>query len=268
MTLRDRPCFKMLGEELREFCRGRKIVEIVNTGNWGDSLIHAGQREFLKDYGIAPIRITASRLNKRGRAFRFILSRLIASRAIITGSGSLWEFYERPKEFAIAASNFSKVLIMPSSYPSVPAFDPFRTIFWRRDERESADVMPGAQFCHDLAFYLNPKPRQATIPVGFLFRNDIESSDFPLPAGNLDLSNEGTHKSDHEVFLDRIGAYEVIHTNRLHVGIGAALLGREVHLYGSRTKKIRSIFETSLLPNYKNVYFHYDPPAFDKLVQG
>jgi len=265
MTLRDQSCFKDLADELKRFTKGRRIIEIVNTGNWGDGLIHAGQREFLTDIGITPIRISVNKLNSKSRAKRFFLSHVVASRAIITGNGAFREFYERPKQLAEAAKNFSKVLVMPSSFPFAPDFDPAHTILWRRDKGESVDAVPDAKFCHDMAFYLNPKPRVATKEIGHLFRVDVEKDDFPLPADNIDISNEGTHNSDHEAFLDRVGTFHVIHTNRLHVGIGAALLGREVHLYGKQTRKVRSIYDTSLKPFYKNVHFHEDPPGEDVL---
>lgn len=268
MTLRNEDCFADLARDLKDFARGRRIVEIVNTGNWGDSLIHAGQREFLDDIGMSPIRIPVNRLNKKSSLSRFLLSRFVADKAIITGNGAFREFYDRPAQLIETAAIFSNVLLMPSSYPFVPGFDPARTRYWRRDRLESVDAMPDANFCHDMAFYLDPKPRVATKDTAFFFRVDVEKDDFELPAQNVDLSNEGTHATDHNKFLDRIGEYNTIHTNRLHVGIGGALLGREVHLYGSRTRKVRSIFETSLKPFYSNVFFHSGAPDPNVLGTG
>lgn len=260
MTLRNEACFADLEKDLKDFSRGRRIVEIVNTGNWGDGLIHAGQREFLDNIGLSPIRIPVNKLNKKSSLSRFFLSRVVAKNAIITGNGAFREFYDRPAQLIEAATNFSNVLVMPSSYPFVPAFDQERTRYWRRDQVESVDAMPEASFCHDMAFYLDPSPRVAKRDTAYFFRIDVEKDDFELPAQNVDLSSEGTHATDHNRFLDRIGEYNVIHTNRLHVGIGGALLGREVHLYGSLTRKVQSIFKTSLKPFYKNVYFHSGAP--------
>jgi exopolysaccharide biosynthesis predicted pyruvyltransferase EpsI len=266
MSLRHQPCFDALAEDLRRFADGEPVVEIVNSGNWGDALIHAGQAEFLSDAGIVVEQVPIARLRKNTLKHR-LLAKLQGPRgkAILTGSGAYREFYDRPDEFGIAASRFSEVLVMPSSYPFRPPLDPARTRFWRRDNVESLEAMPDARFCHDMAFYLQPAPRVATRGIGILFRTDVEKLDIDLPVTNIDLSNEGTHLSDPEKFLDRVGDYEVIHTNRLHVGIGGALLGREVHLYASRTRKLESIFKSSLEPFYENVHCHVAPAEIERL---
>jgi exopolysaccharide biosynthesis predicted pyruvyltransferase EpsI len=261
MTLKDQPCYSQLADELKSFARGRKLIEIVNTGNWGDSLIHAGQAQFLKDIGIEPWRFSILKLKRMHRHKLMLLSKVLCPRAIVSGNGAFQPFYERPKQVVDVASFFSRVLIMPSSFPIVPDLSPDRTVFWRRDQVDSLASLPDSPFCHDMAFYLSPRPRKPIKQIGIFFREDIEKGDYSIPVGNIDLSNQGTHETDHERFLDRIGEYEVIFTDRLHVGIGAALLGRQVHLFGSRTNKIRSIFETSLKPFYQNVFFHMDQPV-------
>lgn len=268
MSLRQEPCFQDLADDLRRFVCGETVVEIVNSGNWGDALIHAGQAAFLADLGISVEQVPIGQLRKNTFRHR-LLAKLRGSRpkAIVTGSGAFREFYNRPDEIAVAASRFENVFVMPSSYPFRPKLDPDRTIFWRRDELESLDGLPEARFCHDMAFYLSPKPRVATKGAGLMFRTDIERLEIDLPASNVDLSNEGTHRTEIETFLDRIGEFEVIHTNRLHVGIGAALLGREVHLYASRTRKLESIFKSSLEPFYDNVHYHSDEADIARVLQ-
>lgn len=266
MSLRDQPCFLELADDVRKFAGGDRVVEIVNSGNWGDALIHAGQRAFLSDLGIATVPVPIARLRKDKLRHRILAAmRGLQPKAIITGSGAYRDFYNRPAELGVAAARFRNVLVMPSSFPFRPDLDPDRTIFWRRDMLESYEAMPEASICHDMAFYLDPAPRAPGKGVGIMLRNDVERLELELPEGNIDLSNEGTHLSDPDLFLDRIGAYEVIHTNRLHVGIGAALLGREVHLYASRTRKLESIFKSSLEPFYPNVHYHSDPSDILKL---
>lgn len=260
MTLRNEPCFRELAESVRTFAAGRRIVEIVNTGNWGDALIHAGQAQFLNDIGVEPWRFSIFRLRKMRRHKFYVLSKILSRRAIITGNGAFQPFYERPKELVSVAQSFSRVLIMPSSFLIVPEFSPERTEFWRRDEKVSQANLPTASFCHDMAFYLNPRPRIPTSDNGIFFREDIEKGEYSAPEGNIDLSAQGIHATDYESLLDRIGQYNSIYTDRLHIGIGGALLGREVHLFASRTNKIKSIFETSLKPFYDNVFFHTEPP--------
>ena len=55
--------------------------------------------------------------------------------------------------------------------------------------------------------------------------------------------------------LDVIGQAEVIFTNRLHVGIAGALLGKRVRLYDNSYGKIRDVYHSSL-KNYALVRFH------------
>ncbi|WP_424965108.1 polysaccharide pyruvyl transferase family protein [Dinoroseobacter sp. S375] len=268
MSLRHQPCFQELADDLRRFAGDDMVTEIVNSGNWGDALIHAGQAAFLADVGISVDPVPIGQLRKNKFHHRFMAKlRGPRHKAIVTGSGAFRDFYNRPDEIAIAASRFANVFVMPSSFPFRPKLDPERTIFWRRDALESLDGLPEARFCHDMAFYLQPKPRKATKRDGILFRTDIERVDVELPASNVDLSNEGTHRSDIEPFLDRIGDFEVIHTNRLHVGIGGALLGREVHLYASRTRKLESIFKSSLEPFYDNVHYHSDEADIARMLE-
>lgn len=122
-------------------------------------------------------------------------------------------------------------------------------------------------FCHDLAFYLQPRRRVPTKRVGLLFRDDAERAEYPLPPGNRDISLEGTHLSSSDVFFDQVGDHEIICTNRLHVGIAGALLGREVHLFRSRSGKISSVFEVSLKDKFEKVHFHSDTPVAEILAQ-
>jgi len=269
MSLRDQSCYQDLADDLRRFAQGDTVTEIVNSGNWGDALIHAGQAAFLSDVGVRVDQVPISQLRKN-KAHHRLFAKLRGPRgkALITGSGAFRDFYNRPDEFVVAASRFSEVFVMPSSFPFRPGFDPNCTTLWRRDELESLDGAPEARFCHDMAFYLQPAPRDAHLPVGVFFRTDVESPKVALPKSNVDISNEGTHRSDPEAFFDRIGAYEVIHTNRLHVGIGGALLGREVHLYASRTRKLESIFSCSLKPFYDKVFYHPDEGAIANLLQN
>ena len=261
MTLREHECFRELACEVRAFCAGRRVIEIVNTGNWGDSVIHAGQAQFMRDLGISPQRVSIASLRRRNAFVLSGISRLFGGRAMVTGNGAYTKWYTRPQELKWVTGFFSQTLMMPSSFPIFPSLDLSKTRIWRRDNLESAETIPAARFCHDMAFYLRPHPRNARHKRGVFFRKDVELGDFPLPETNRDISAEGTHRSDPEAFFDIIGQYEVVFTNRLHVGIAAALLGREVHLFPSRTRKLQSVYEASLKPFYENVHFHTESPV-------
>ena len=57
-------------------------------------------------------------------------------------------------------------------------------------------------------------------------------------------------------FIDR---YTHVQTDRLHVGIGAALLGKSVHLHPNRYFKNRAVYEHSLKHSFPNVHWAGDP---------
>ena len=98
-----------------------------------------------------------------------------------------------------------------------------------------------------------------------ILRNDCESVANPLLAGknSIDISNlwpKGFPSRGFGVtyldaplvfncvswFLSLLAPAAVIHTDRLHVGIAAALLGKEVYLYDNCYKKISAVYEFSL----------------------
>ena len=267
MTLRHEKCFAQLAAAVREFGRRRPLVEIETTGNWGDAIIHAGQREFFRDNSIIVERYSIAKLREFNLPQFLRLSRFSTRRAVVSGGGAWCDWYARPLEMQRVSRHFSRTLIMPSSYTSSPPLNPKKVEFWRRDNLESAQNVPNSEFCHDLAFYLRPKQRTPKKKLGLLFRNDAERADFDLPIGNRDLSLEGTHRSSAEIFFDEVGEYEVILTNRLHVAIAGTLLGREVHLFKSRSKKLESVYLASLKDNFDKVYYHTDNPDAQFLSQ-
>ncbi len=258
MTLREQNCFNELADDIIAFAKGKKLVEIVNSGNWGDALILAGTEAFLRDHDIDFESISIHKLKKKQKLKSRLRNLFTKRNAIVTGSGAFREYFSRPAEIETASGRFSQVIILPSSYPYDLNLLPSNVTLWRRDKLESMNGAAEAKFCHDLAFYLDPSPRKPKKNVGFFFRTDVERTEYLLPENNTDLSAEGTHKSDPEVFFDRVGEFEVIHTNRLHVGVAGALLGREVHLYPNNNLKVKSIFECSFRPFYENVFYHDD----------
>ena len=93
--------------------------------------------------------------------------------------------------------------------------------------------------------------------IGYFFRTDIESSNkYKIPSTNYDISADGNEWSLPEPFFDEINKYSVIHTDRLHIAISACLFGKELHLYDGAYFKNLSLYLTSVLDNFDNVYFH------------
>ncbi len=150
------------------------------------------------------------------------------------------------------------VIVLPSTY-EFPVRLP-RTIFFCRDRFESGRNMPGATFCHDMAFYLGPRQvgNGGGAGEGYFFRTDREASPHrgPLPDGNRDISRSGHERSDVAPLLEEIDRFEVIRTDQLHVAIAGCLLGKMVHLYPNSYFKNRAVYQSSLQGRYDRVVFH------------
>lgn len=97
----------------------------------------------------------------------------------------------------------------------------------------------------------------------YAFRQDVESTNQDLPKGNVDLtglinlSPEMTDEKKIERTCQRIlstmNRFDVIYTNRLHVCIPAAMLGKTVNFYDNAYHKNKSIYEFSLKEKFPNV---------------
>jgi exopolysaccharide biosynthesis predicted pyruvyltransferase EpsI len=93
------------------------------------------------------------------------------------------------------------------------------------------------------------------------FRTDIERTDIELPRGNLDLSllfQYGTENKKLAFFSSRrllnfINQYQEIRTNRLHIAVSAALLGKKVKMYPNNYFKCEAVYQYSLKDKFKNV---------------
>jgi exopolysaccharide biosynthesis predicted pyruvyltransferase EpsI len=58
------------------------------------------------------------------------------------------------------------------------------------------------------------------------------------------------------MFLRFIDRYDVVHTDRLHVAIAAALLGKTVHIHPGSYHKIQSIYDHSMADRFDHVIMH------------
>ena len=95
------------------------------------------------------------------------------------------------------------------------------------------------------------------------FRVDLEATRRALPWDNIDLSKAVSHdktarsrrtcaETTYEIFRLLSGADE-IHTDRLHMAISGALLGKRVRLYPNSYFKNQAVYELSLAGAYPNV---------------
>jgi exopolysaccharide biosynthesis predicted pyruvyltransferase EpsI len=92
-------------------------------------------------------------------------------------------------------------------------------------------------------------------------RMDVEETAIDIPRSNIDLSNAfaaddmSPASSLHATywtmrFVDR---FEGVRTNRLHIGIMSAMLGKQVQLLDNSYGKVRDVFNHSLRDRFANV---------------
>lgn len=97
--------------------------------------------------------------------------------------------------------------------------------------------------------------------VGHFYRTDCESAGRPIPKDNCDVSvmfNYGDRSlqrieesaRDFVMFIDQ---FSEVHTDRLHVCIAAARLGKSVYFSAGSYHKCRSVYENSILGHFDNV---------------
>jgi len=95
------------------------------------------------------------------------------------------------------------------------------------------------------------------------FRTDVEKTRIPIPASNFDVSNYFTgsdltpNSCLHACYwmMAFINRFDSVRTNRLHVGIMAALLGKQLFLYDNAYGKVRDVFLHSMRDRFSNVHW-------------
>ncbi|WP_111493586.1 MULTISPECIES: polysaccharide pyruvyl transferase family protein [Marinobacter] len=97
--------------------------------------------------------------------------------------------------------------------------------------------------------------------AGHLYRTDRESAGQPIPDDNCDASVafdygqtsiERIRESARD-FVNYIDQFDIVYTDRLHVCIAAARLGKTVYFSGGSYHKCRSVYENSIAGRFDNV---------------
>lgn len=252
--------FIRLEETLRDFAGGRKFIYISNPGNWGDGLIRYATKRFFHRNAFDYVSLS---FRKAMKADPEQLKRITGSKEIhmVYGGGGLFiDKYARTAQIPGLVARSDRMLVLPHTFGMSAEKLGFRDIdiLFRRDHAGSKEFAPDALFCHDMALSMDPiRSSSEGSGVGFFFREDAEKiKGMELPAGNRDISQEGTESSQITPFLEAIAQFGTIHTNRLHVAISGALMGRRVHLYANSYFKNESIYKASLQGAFPNVSFH------------
>lgn len=247
--------------------RGVRAHVLPNPGNAGDGLIQRGLRRLCAEYDLAVTEL----YEPHPAAGRLLLA---------PGAGNLSAAYDgAARRIAAYAGRFDTVAILPCSVDL--ASDATRAllsnlpahahVFCREAYsfalvRELLGADRNVWLDHDLAFGADvaawQRPGRGTL---YAFRSDAESCE-PPPSGNFDVSAiTGEWMTD--LFLDVVSAFAVVHTDRAHVAIAAAMLGRETHVYPNAYHKLRGIYEFSLA-RYPRTRFHEDRTELPPLDGG
>jgi len=217
------------------------LTVLGGVGNRGDELIYAGVRELLADRIYAEVdlpRLTAAS----------------GDTVLISGGGAFCRPYHElmPRALAVAGMRFKRVIVLPSSFD--PSEDEVRealmrsgaTVFAReRQSYQRIVSLCDARLAHDCAFFFDFTPyRGAGAGTLNAFRTDREALPGRRPpSDNDDISVTAPTLQD---WLERIAAHDTIRTDRAHVMIAAALLGKRVEFASSAYHKLDAIAEYAL----------------------
>lgn len=214
---------------------------IRGIGNLGDQLIAAGARQLFAGAHFREVSIEEA-VRSRGAT------------AVLMGSGAWCEpFHEvMPAALDALVSRYARVVVLPSTFDvSVQevrrALKRSGAVVFAR-ERESYRQIASlcdARLAYDTSFFFDYAPYCAAgSGVLHAYRTDAEATGrFPLPGDNWDISVE---LGSLDEWLWTIARHEAVHTDRAHVMIAAALLGKRVAIHPSGTHKVPAIAEYAL----------------------
>ena len=251
----------MTVRELFARLRGQEVAVLPNPGNCGDGLIWLGLRELCREHDLQVVE-----LDERYPAHGEVL--------LVPAAGNLCGAYHSMTDLlARYLETFREIYILPCSVdvgdPEVERFLrslPAHVHLFAREKYSYAQARfaigdaSRVHLDHDLAFSLD-YARWNAAGEGTLhaFRGDLESRGNAIPDDNVDVSTLGS--AGHGEVLPRLLQHvAVVHSDRAHVSICAALLGKETHVYPNAYHKVRGIYEHSLRA-MPNVHFH----GFDEI---
>ena len=226
---------------------GSTFDRLKNPGNAGDGFIERG----------ADILLTKCNINYCTVTYPSVGASDVL---LILGSGTFCRaWYHNIERVRFYVAKYQKVCIFPATFdftfPPVAGFlkelAPNVIAFCREEVSYNAlkTLVPGPErvhLDHDVAFH-NDVTAWTGAGVGEIncFRTDSESAGRMIPERNFDISDMGgdAHKT---VILDVVKNFKSVHTDRLHVGVAGALLGKQVLLFENNYHKNRSVFEYSL----------------------
>ncbi len=208
-------------------------------GNKGDDLIYAGTRQLLARRSYKEVSVRD-------------LGGVSGHTALVAGCGG-WcrPYHDMVKHLPAIENKFERVIIMPSSFDvSVPSvrstLASTKALVFARERKSFDDIsrLCDAEIAHDCAFFFDYRP-YLRHGEGCLvsYRTDEESVLGVIPEGNHDISK---WCSSLDEWLWTIARHAVVKTDRAHVMIAAALLGKGVDYWTSSYHKVPSIADYAL----------------------
>jgi exopolysaccharide biosynthesis predicted pyruvyltransferase EpsI len=262
---------------LRELSGAPDVTFIRAGGNIGDHLIQAGTRQLLAGIYYEETRVRRPReasirepksvwqlwaqtfrKEAKNQSHREVAIRgLEGARghtALITGGGGWCRPFHRmwPTVLPLVERRFERVIVLPSSVDA--SFDKVKEVLARTKalvfarERESyrqLQELCETDIAHDCAFFFDFEPYKHN-GEGLLttYRTDAESAvGSRVPPGNNDISLTCDNLDQ---WLWTIAHHEAVETDRAHVMIAAAMLGKRVRYRPSNYHKVPAIAEYAL----------------------
>src|SRR5687767_6879763 len=172
--------------------------------------------------------------------------------AVFPGAGGFCQAHHKIAAYASEVERrFERVVILPSSFDvSVESVRSYLRctkahVFAREAESyRQIRTLCQADLAHDCAFYFNFEPyRRLGHGTLVAYRTDDESALKRVPDDNNDISQSCETLDE---FLWTIARHALVRTDRAHVMIAAAMLGKRVEYWPSNYHKIPALVQFSL----------------------
>lgn len=227
---------------LAEVAGERDVTFIPLRGNRGDELIWAGARSLLRDVDHREIR-------------REDLASADGSLALVAGSGGWCPDFNRfaPDVLVEVTERFDRVVLLPSTFvptdekvAGVLRSTPARLYARDRISQDLVAPLHPVAVAHDTAFFFDYGPwvRPGSGTLYALRADKARAVDWEAIGvdedANDDISNTAWNLDQ---WLWRISGARYVHTDRAHVMIAAAMMGKSVTWYPTTDHKVQGIAE-------------------------
>ena len=290
--------FTSLAEALAPLA-GQEVLFLPNPGNAGDNLIAVGAMHFFKAIGLKPKMVPydgtypdanlifgggGNFIELYGDVRDFFLRNKDSARSII-----LLPHTVRGNEDLLAELGGNCTLFAREASSEAHLREHVRAASVRRGHdmaffcdleavKRGPTERPGLDDLRSLLLWKAKVARRRLLwrgtgsPDGRIlnsFRDDAEKTNISLPCGNVDLSYRYQYFQDMSLFMSErivrallkaIEPYETVRSNRLHIVILAAMMGKQVEAFDNSYGKVGDVCRASL-NGLVNVRFMGRPPA-------